>query len=104
MANDGDLAKIFQLLDVLAVESVAHRQETAALAREVTNYRKDTIDLRKEIVEHRRETALGFERVGRHSGRLETRIESLETGVASLHAEVRNFRGEFERRVAPLER
>ncbi len=59
MATDGDLAKIFQLLTVLAVESVEHRRET---------------------MEHRRETALGFERVGRGFGRLEN--------MAHAHAEL----------------
>lgn len=50
-----------------------------------------------ELRDHRRETATGFDRVDRRFGRLETHVEMIET-------ELRDFRAEFERRIAPLER
>ncbi len=74
--NDETEAKILHLLDAIAVEVAAGRNDTA---------------------EHRKETRAGFDRVDRRLGNLETRVEDVET-------EVRAFRNEFERRIAPLER
>jgi hypothetical protein len=83
-------AKILQLLDVISVEVAATRSETSEL---------------------RNEMRAGFGRVDRRFGNLENRIESLETEVQivktdlkSVKIELRSFRGEFERRIAPLER
>lgn len=84
-------AKMFQLLDVIAVEVAAHRVETA----------KQNADLRSEL---RTEMHSGFNRVERRLGNLETRVENIETNVAVLGADLRSFRGEFERRITPLER
>jgi hypothetical protein len=69
-------AKILHLLDVISVEVAANRNETTGL---------------------RNEMRCGFNRVERRLGNLENRVEGLET-------DLRSFRGEFERRIAPLER
>jgi len=69
-------ATILQLLDVISVEVAANRNETSEL---------------------RSEMRLGFGRVERRLGNIEFRVETVET-------DIRSFRGEFERRVAPLER
>ena len=74
--EDEALAKILQLLDVIAVEVAASRT--------------DTSELRDEL-------RAGFSRVERRLGNIEIRVETLET-------DLRSFRGEFERRIAPLER
>ncbi len=99
---NGDMqTKVFQLLDVIAVEVAAHRVETA----------KQNVDLRTEMHS-------GFNRIDHRLGSLETRVENIETrvenietrventetNVVSLGAELRSFRGEFERRITPLER
>jgi hypothetical protein len=68
-------AKILQLLDVISVEVAANRTDSAELRKEVRS---------------------GFDRVDRRLGHLEIRVEGMET-------ELRDFRGEFERRIAPLE-
>jgi hypothetical protein len=80
-------AKILQLLDVISVEVLANRGDTAELRAEL---RSETAELRKEM-------RAGFTRVDRRLGNLETRVERVET-------ELHSFRGEFERRIAPLER
>ena len=54
-------------------------------------------ELSGKLDEHRRETAMGFDRVDRRFGRLETRVEVIENDLLE-------FRAEFEKRVAPLER
>jgi hypothetical protein len=46
---------------------------------------------------------VGFDRVDRRFGNLENRIESLETEVQTVKIDLRSFRGEFERRITPLE-
>ncbi len=76
-------AKILQLLDVISVEVAANRHDTAEL---------------------RNEMRTGFDRVDRRLGNLQTRVESLEIEVQTVKVDLRAFRGEFERRVAPLER
>jgi archaellum component FlaC len=73
------VAKILQMLDVISVEVVTTKNE-----------------LRAEMSELRDEVRVGFNRVDRRLGRLETRVEHIETDLGS-------FRGEFERRIAPLE-
>jgi len=83
-------AKILGVLDVIAIAVAEHRTETA-------EHRKETTEHRKETTEHCIETRAGFERVERRLGNLQTRVESLETNV-------RDFRIDFERRIAPLER
>jgi hypothetical protein len=52
--------------------------------------------MRSEFASVRHEMRGGFDRVDRRLGNLEDRVETLET-------EVRDFRGEFERRIAQLE-
>jgi hypothetical protein len=74
--EDPTQAKILQLLDVISVEVAANRSETA--------------DLRNEM-------RAGFNRVEHRLGILEIRVENVKT-------ELRDFRGEFERRIALLER
>jgi hypothetical protein len=74
--EDEARAKILQLLDVISVEVAANRNETSEL---------------------RSEMRAGFGRVERRLGNIEVRVETVET-------ELRSFRGEFERRIAPLER
>ena len=69
--------KILQLLDVIAVEVAANRN--------------DTVELRQEV-------RLGFDRVDHRLENLETPVENLETEVQIVKADVRSFRGEFERR------
>ena len=75
-------AKILHLLDVISVE-------VAANCGEISGLRSDTDTLRSEM-------RVGFNRVERRLGNLEIRVENVET-------ELRDFRGEFERRIAPLE-
>jgi septal ring factor EnvC (AmiA/AmiB activator) len=102
--EDETTTKVLQLLDVIYVEVAANRIDTAEL---------------------RSEMRAGFDRVERRLGHVEVRVEtvetdlrsletevrsigtglrSLETGVRSLETELRSFRGEFERRIVPLER
>lgn len=88
--EDEKATKVLQLLDVISVEVAANRNETAEL---------------------RSEMRAGFARVERRLGNVEVRVETLETelrsvetGLRSLGTEVRSFRGEFERRISPLER
>ena len=81
--NDEAPRKILQLLDVISVEVAANRGETSEL---------------------RSEMRAGFGRVERRLGNVEVRVESLEVRVAGMATEIRSFRGEFERRIAPLER
>ncbi len=81
--NDETERKILQLLDTLAVEVAAGRNDTRGLDAKVTS-----LDAK---------VTSGFERVERRLGHLETRVEEIET-------DLRAFRGEFERRIAPLER
>lgn len=69
--------------------------ETLAKHLALTNNALDAH--RRETTSHRQETLMGFERVERRLGNVETRVESIET-------ELQDFRGEFERRIAPLER
>lgn len=80
--EDKAQAKILQLLDVISVEVAANRGETANLRNEVRT---------------------GFSRVERRLGNLEIRVESLEVEMQSMKIDLRSFRGEFERRIAPLE-
>jgi len=74
--EDEAKAKILQRLDVISVEVAANRNETSEL---------------------RSEMRAGFGRVERRLGNIEVRVETVET-------ELRSFRGEFERRIVPLER
>ncbi len=85
--------KILQLLDVISVEVAANRNETTELRSEL---RSETTSLRTEM-------RAGFDRFDRGLGNLETRVESLETEVHEMKVDLRDFRGEFERRIAPLE-
>jgi len=103
MENEAQ-AKILQLLDVISVEVAANRGETSSL-------RNETSSLRDEM-------RAGFGRVERRLGNLEIRVESVETELRVVHTDLRavesrlgmvesdlgSFRGEFERRIAPLER
>ena len=73
--EDEARATILQILDVISVEVAANRNETSEL---------------------RSEMRAGFGRVERRLG-IEGRVETVET-------ELRLFRGDFERRIAPLER
>jgi hypothetical protein len=84
--EDNIQAKILQLLDVISVEVAANRNQTTQLGEE----------MRSEFASVRHEMRGGFDRVDRRLGNLEDRVETLET-------EVRDFRGEFERRIAQLE-
>jgi hypothetical protein len=74
--EDETTTKVLQLLDVISVEVAANRNETSEL---------------------RSEMHAGFGRVERRLGKLEVRVETVET-------ELRSFRAEFERRISPLER
>ena len=84
--EDNIQAKILQLLDVISVEVAANRNQTTQLGEE----------MRSESASVRHEMCGGFDRVDRRLGNLKNRVETLET-------EVRDFRGEFECRIAPLE-
>jgi chaperonin cofactor prefoldin len=77
--NEETEIKILKLLDVIAVEVAAGRNDTADLSAKV-----DSLDVK-------------VDRIERRLGRVETRVENVET-------ELRSFRHEFERRIAPLER
>jgi hypothetical protein len=88
--SDETQNKVLKLLDVISVEVAATRQDTAANSREIVAMRQETADLRTEM-------RAGFGRVERRLGHIEVRVETVET-------ELRSFRGEFERRIAPLER
>jgi hypothetical protein len=99
---DETQAKILQLLDVISVEVAATRTELREeFRREIGGLRND---LHGEIGGLRNEMRTGFDRVDRRFGNLETRVESLETEVQTVKVDLRSFRGEFERRIAPLER
>ena len=95
--SDETQHKILQLLDVISVEVAATRQETAANSRAIVSMRDETGELRTEM-------RSGFARVDRRLGNVETRLERVETESAATRADLRDFRQEFERRVAPLER
>jgi len=84
--EDDIQAKILQLLDFISIEVAANRNQTTQFGEE----------MRSEFAAVRHEMRGGFDRVDRRLGNLENRVETLET-------EVRDFRGEFERRIAPLE-
>lgn len=75
-------AKVLRLLDVIALEVVANRGEMREGFRRV--------DVR-------------FDRVERRLGNVEARMEGVETRIEGVETELRLFRGEFERRIAPLE-
>ena len=81
--EDEAQAKILQLLDVISVEVAANRNDTSEL---------------------RDEMRAGFGRVERRLGNLEIRVENVETELRVVQSDLRSFRGEFERRIAPLER
>ncbi len=85
--NEDTGTRILKLLDVLSV-NVA--QGHAELRNDIRGLDAKVNDLDAKI-------GNGFERVERRLGKLESRIENVET-------EGREFRKEFERRVAPLER
>lgn len=72
--------KILHLLDVISVEVAANRNETASIGTEMR---------------------AGFDRVDRRLGNLVTRVENLEAEVQTVKTDVRSFRREFERRIAP---
>ena len=89
MENEAQ-AKILQLLDVISVEVAANRIDTSEL---------------------RDEMRAGFGRVERRLGNLEVRVENVETelrivqtNLRTVQTDLTSFRGEFERRIAPLER
>ena len=88
--SDETASKILALLDVLAIEVGAGRNDTRTLDAKVTSLSVETAELRTEM-------RAGFNRVDRRLGNLETRVEGVET-------ELRSFRHEFERRISPLER
>jgi hypothetical protein len=88
--NDETERKILQLLDTLALEVAAGRNDTRGLDAKVTSLDAKVTSLDAKVTS-------GFERVERRLGHLETRVEEIET-------DLRSFRGEFERRIAPLER
>jgi len=96
--DDDVQAKVLQLLDVISVEVAATRTELRA------EFRSEIGGLRNEIGGLRNEMRTGFDSVDRRLGNLETRVENLETEVQGVKVDLRSFRGEFERRVAPLER
>jgi len=82
-------AKILQLLDVISVEVAANRTDTSELRNEMRS---------------------GFGRVERRLGNLQIRVENVEielrivqTDLRTVQTDLRSFRGEFERRIAPLE-
>jgi predicted nucleic acid-binding Zn-ribbon protein len=81
--EDEAQAKILQLLDVISVEVAANRNDTSEL---------------------RDEMRAGFGRVERRLGNLEIRVENVETELRVVQSDLRSFRGEFELRIAPLER
>jgi hypothetical protein len=102
--EDEAQVKILQLLDVISVEVAANRADTAALGTELRAELHGEIGgLHGEIGGLRQEMRSGFDRVDRRLGHLENRIENLEAGVSGVGSELRDFRGEFERRIAPLE-
>ena len=82
MENDVQ-AQILHLLDMISVEVGASRADNSELRNEVR---------------------AGFGRVERRLGNLEVRVESVETELQMVKTDLRSFRGEFERRIAPLER
>ncbi len=99
--NEETQLRIFNLLDVLAVEIVESRK-----------------DINERIDSLQTEMRQGFDRLERRLGNVETRVEGLEDavegletrfegleiGVERLTIEQRSFRQEFELRIAPLER
>ena len=92
--EDAAQEKILRLLDVISVEVAANRNETAELRTEI----------RHEAGAFRKEMRTGFQQVDRRLGNLETRVENLEAEVQTVKVDLRLFRGEFDRRIAPLER
>jgi predicted nucleic acid-binding Zn-ribbon protein len=88
--------KILQLLDVISVEVAANRNDTAELRTEMhagfsrVERRLGNLEIRVENIETRVEN-------------IETRVENIETRVENIETGLRDFRGEFEVRIAPLE-
>jgi len=102
--EDETTTKVLQLLDVISVEVAANRNETSELRTEMragfgrVERRLGNLEVRVETVE----TDLRSLKTDVQS--LGTDVRSLTTDVRSLETGVRSFRGEFERRVSPLER
>ena len=92
--SEGTEAKTLHLLGVISAEVLANRGDTAELRADL---RSESAGFRSEPAQLRKEVRAGFTRVDRRLGNLETRVEPVET-------ELRSFRGEFELRVALLER
>jgi archaellum component FlaC len=88
--NDKTERKILRLLDVLAVDVSAVRNDTRGLDAKI-----DGLDRRLGRVETRVEGVETEMRAFRHE--VETRFEGVET-------ELRSVRHEYARRIAPLER
>ena len=95
--SDETQSKVLQLLDVISVAVAATRQETAANSEAIVAMRQETAELRTDM-------RAGFGRVERRLGNLEVRVETIEGDVEVVKTELRSFRREFERRIAPLER
>ena len=93
-------ARILQLLDVISVEVAAGRNDTRRLEAKVTGLDAKVTGLDAKVTGlDAKVTGLDakVDRLERRLGRVETRVEGVET-------ELRLFRHEFERRIAPLER
>jgi archaellum component FlaC len=98
--NDETGRKILQLLDVLSVEVAAGRNDIRGLDAKVTGLDAKVTGLDAKVAGlDAKVTGLEakVDRLDRRLGRVETRVEGVET-------ELRLFRHEFERRIAPLER
>jgi len=74
------------------------------LAIEVAEGRREFVGFRADMNEFCAETGANFNRIDRRLGNIETRVENIETKVEDLGSGLRSFRGDFERRIAPLER
>ena len=94
--NDNAEAKLFTLSDLVARRTEEIHENVLALGVKVDTHRCEALAHRQETNEMRRKMDSGFARVVRRLGRIETRVEDVET-------ELRAFRGDFERRVTRLE-
>jgi hypothetical protein len=87
---DETQAKVLLVLDALAVEVAAGRNDTAELRHEV---RRDIGALSGGLGALTNEVRTGFDRVDRRLGNLETRVEDVQGGLKTLTRRVEGVEG-----------
>jgi tetrahydromethanopterin S-methyltransferase subunit G len=117
MENEAQ-TKILQLLDVISVEVAANRHETSELRTEMragfnrVDHRLGNLENRVENVEAELRVVQTDLRVVQTDLRIvetelrvvQTDLRAVESRLGTVETGLGSFRGEFERRIAPLER